>query len=130
VLGDHIAQRGSLVAPDRLRFDFLVHQKPILDELRRVRTSNPNNVVSKTMSGHTAIAVGRRPAKQRTRAFGENTNKFELLSVGEGVGNALGFGRSNSAAVRQCRFSHGDIGLISVTGGKRVCPGVRRIEAR
>ncbi|MBC7582969.1 MAG: alanine--tRNA ligase, partial [Tardiphaga sp.] len=36
VLGDHIAQRGSLVAPDRLRFDF-VHQKPITaDELRRV----------------------------------------------------------------------------------------------
>ena len=36
MLGDHIAQRGSLVAPDRLRFDF-VHQKPISpDELARV----------------------------------------------------------------------------------------------
>ena len=44
MLGDHIAQRGSLVAPDRLRFDF-VHQKPITaEELRRVEDI-ANNVV-------------------------------------------------------------------------------------
>src|SRR6202162_4916755 len=47
VLGDHIAQRGSLVAPDRLRFDF-VHQKPITaEELRRVEDLGNNVVLEK-----------------------------------------------------------------------------------
>ena len=57
VLGDHIAQRGSLVAPDRLRFDF-VHPKPITaEELRRVEDI-ANNVVLETTRSNTSDGRG------------------------------------------------------------------------
>ena len=64
VLGDHIAQRGSLVAPDRLRFDF-VHQKPITaDELSRVEDI-ANEVVLENDEVTTRLMARRRRARCR-----------------------------------------------------------------
>jgi alanyl-tRNA synthetase len=128
VLGDHIAQRGSLVAPDRLRFDF-VHQKPITaEELRRVEDI-ANNVVLENNEVETRLMAVDDAREAGARAlFGEKYgDEVRVVIMGEGVGNALGW------SVELCGGTHvnrtGDIGMISVTGESAVASGVRRIEA-
>src|ERR1700735_2431686 len=132
VLGDHIAQRGSLVAPDRLRFDF-VHQKPITDEeLARVEDI-ANNVVLENDEVTTRLMGVDEAREAGARAlFGEKYgDEFRVVSMGktarEHGANALGW------PVELCGGTHvkrtGDIGLISITGEGAVSSGVRRIEA-
>ncbi|WP_315831612.1 alanine--tRNA ligase [Bradyrhizobium prioriisuperbiae] len=132
VLGDHIAQKGSMVAPDRLRFDF-VHQKPITaDELRRVEDI-ANNVVLENDEVTTRLMAVDDAREAGARAlFGEKYgDEVRVVSMGklsrESGGNALGW------SVELCGGTHvrrtGDIGLISVTGESAVSSGVRRIEA-
>jgi alanyl-tRNA synthetase len=132
VLGDHIAQRGSLVAPDRLRFDF-VHQKPITpEELARVEDI-ANNVVLENAEVTTRLMAVDDARDAGARAlFGEKYgDEVRVVSMGktarEHGTNALGW------SVELCGGTHvrrtGDIGLISVTGESAVASGVRRIEA-
>jgi alanyl-tRNA synthetase len=133
VLGDHIAQRGSLVAPDRLRFDF-VHQKPITaDELSRIEDI-ANAVVLENSEVTTRLMAVDDAREAGARAlFGEKYgDEVRVVSMGnagrEGAAsNALGW------SVELCGGTHvrrtGDIGLISVTGESAVSSGVRRIEA-
>jgi len=132
VLGDHIAQRGSLVAPDRLRFDF-VHQKPITAaELSRVEdianavVLENDEVTTRLMALDDARDAGARAL------FGEKYgDEVRVVSMGrtarDSGSNALGW------SVELCGGTHvrrtGDIGLISVTGESAVSSGVRRIEA-
>jgi alanyl-tRNA synthetase len=132
VLGDHIAQRGSLVAPDRLRFDF-VHPKPITaEELARVEDI-ANNVVLENDEVTTRLMGVDDARDAGARAlFGEKYgDEVRVVSMGktarEHGANALGW------SVELCGGTHvrrtGDIGLISVTGESAVASGVRRIEA-
>jgi alanyl-tRNA synthetase len=132
VLGDHIAQRGSLVAPDRLRFDF-VHQKPITpEELSRIEDI-ANEVVLENDEVTTRLMAVDDAREAGARAlFGEKYgDEVRVVSMGktarEHGANALGW------SVELCGGTHvrrtGDIGLISVTGESAVSSGVRRIEA-
>jgi alanyl-tRNA synthetase len=132
VLGDHIAQRGSLVAPDRLRFDF-VHQKPITpEELSRVEDI-ANEVVLENDEVTTRLMAVDDARDAGARAlFGEKYgDEVRVVSMGktarEHGNNALGW------SVELCGGTHvrrtGDIGLISITGESAVSSGVRRIEA-
>jgi alanyl-tRNA synthetase len=132
VLGDHIAQRGSLVAPDRLRFDF-VHPKPITpEELARVEDI-ANDVVLENDEVTTRLMAVDDAREAGARAlFGEKYgDEVRVVSMGKGARehgqNALGW------SVELCGGTHvkrtGDIGLISVTGESAVASGVRRIEA-
>jgi len=130
VLGDHIAQRGSLVAPERLRFDF-VHNKPITpDELRRVEDI-ANEVVLENGEVVTRLMALDEARESGARAlFGEKYgDEVRVVSMGNKApeSNALGW------SVELCGGTHvrrtGDIGLISITGESAVASGVRRIEA-
>jgi len=132
VLGDHIAQRGSLVAPDRLRFDF-AHPKPITaEELARVEdianevVLDNDEVTTRLMALDDARDAGARAL------FGEKYgDEVRVVTMGKGARehgqNAMGW------SVELCGGTHvrrtGDIGLISVTGESAVSSGVRRIEA-
>jgi len=128
VLGDHVAQKGSLVAPDRLRFDFS-HPKPMTTaELEQVEDL-ANDIVlqnapvtTRLMAVDEAIALGARAL------FGEKYGEeVRVVAMGEGGGNSLGW------SVELCGGTHvrrtGDIGLISVLSDSGVAAGVRRIEA-
>jgi alanyl-tRNA synthetase len=133
VLGDHIAQRGSLVAPDRLRFDF-VHQKPITpDELSRIEDI-ANDVVLENGEVTTRLMAVDDARDSGARAlFGEKYgDEVRVVSMGNAArdraaSNALGW------SVELCGGTHvrrtGDIGLITVTNESAVSSGVRRIEA-
>jgi alanyl-tRNA synthetase len=128
VLGDHVAQKGSLVAPDRLRFDFS-HPKPMSEEevLKAEDLANTvllqnTPVVTRLMAVDDAIASGARAL------FGEKYgDEVRVVAMGEGSGNQAGW------SVELCGGTHvgrtGDIGLIAVAGESAVGAGVRRIEA-
>jgi alanyl-tRNA synthetase len=132
VLGDHVAQKGSLVAPDRLRFD-IAHPKPIsakeiteVEDIANSMVLQNEPVVTRLMGVEEARASGARAL------FGEKYgDEVRVVSMGaiEGGDNA---GRPYS--VELCGGTHaartGDIGLISIVGESAVAAGVRRVEAR
>ncbi len=133
VLGDHVAQKGSLVAPDRLRFDFS-HPKPMTaEEIERIEdianeiVLQNAPVVTRLLSRDDAIASGARALfgekygdEVRVVAMGQNP-------AGSGGGNTMGW------SVELCGGTHvgrtGDIGVVSVVGESAVASGVRRLEA-
>ncbi|MBN9490303.1 MAG: alanine--tRNA ligase [Alphaproteobacteria bacterium] len=125
-LGTHVSQKGSLVAPDRLRFD-ISHTKAIsLEELRRIedevneriRLNTP--VDTRLMTPEEAIAAG------AMALFGEKYgDEVRVLSMGGADGEKY--------SVELCGGTHarrtGDIGLFRIVGEGAVSAGVRRIEA-
>jgi alanyl-tRNA synthetase len=128
VLGDHIAQRGSLVAPDRLRFDF-AHPKSIsADELRRVEDIANDAVLENGEVTTRLMGLDDARASGARALFGEKYgDEVRVVSMGTGGGNTMGW------SIELCGGTHvkrtGDIGLIFVLGESAVSSGVRRIEA-
>jgi alanyl-tRNA synthetase len=121
VLGNHVTQKGSLVAPDRLRFDFAHFQAITPDELRQIES-----LVNEQIRGN-ALAVTRLMDYEQAVAsgamalFGEKYEaKVRVLSIGE-------------FSTELCGGTHvqraGDIGLLRITSESGVAAGVRRIEA-
>ncbi len=125
-LGTHVTQKGSLVAPDRLRFD-ISHTKPISsEELRKVedevneRVRLNSSVDTRLMTPEEAIAAG------AMALFGEKYGEeVRVLSMGGAQGEKY--------SVELCGGTHalrtGDIGLFRIVGEGAVSAGVRRIEA-
>jgi alanyl-tRNA synthetase len=121
VLGTHVQQKGSLVAPDRLRFDFAHYQAVTPDELReierlvnaQIRANAPGEV--RVMDYEAAVGEG------AIALFGEKYDKdVRVLRVGD-------------FSMELCGGTHvqraGDIGLFKITSESGVASGVRRIEA-
>jgi alanyl-tRNA synthetase len=121
VLGTHVLQKGSLVAPDRLRFDF-AHSQPVtpaqLTEIERlvnaeIRANTPAE--TRLMEYDAAVAAG------AMALFGEKYDKdVRVLRLGD-------------FSMELCGGTHvqraGDIGLFKITGESGVASGVRRLEA-
>jgi len=121
VLGTHVQQKGSLVAPDRLRFDFSHHQAVKPEELRaierRVNAEIRRNVAAETnvMGYEQAVAGG------AMALFGEKYDKdVRVLRIGD-------------FSLELCGGTHveraGDIGFFKIVSEGGVAAGVRRIEA-
>ncbi len=134
VLGDHVAQKGSLVAPDRLRFDF-AHPTPIsaeqlsrIEDLANQAVLDNAPVTTRLMDQEEAIGSGARAL------FGEKYgDQVRVVAMGTVPADA----EDKSAApfsVELCGGTHvsrtGDIGLISITSEQAIAAGVRRIEAK
>ena len=132
VLGDHVAQKGSLVAPDRLRFD-ISHPKPIsASELARVEDIANDIVLQNTPVTTRLMAVDDAIASGARALFGEKYgDEVRVVAMGRNPEHASG--NTMGWSVELCGGTHvratGDIGLISVVGDSGVAAGVRRIEA-
>ncbi len=125
-LGDHVTQKGSLVAPDRLRFDFS-HPSPLTEaEIKaveadvnaQIRGNSP--VTTRLMSPDEAVAAG------ALALFGEKYgDEVRVLSMGREL--------DLDYSVELCGGTHvnalGDIGLMVIVSESAVASGVRRIEA-
>ena len=132
VLGDHVAQKGSLVSPERLRFDF-AHPKPITraelekieDIANRVVLENAE-VATRLMGLDDARALGARAL------FGEKyPDEVRVVSMGE-IDD--GHDHERTFSIELCGGTHvrrtGDIGLIAIVSDTANAAGVRRIEAK
>ncbi|MEW6450744.1 MAG: alanine--tRNA ligase [Pseudomonadota bacterium] len=128
VLGDHVAQKGSLVSPDRLRFDFS-HPKPIsAEELEKVEDLANEYVLQNSPVTTRLMALDDARASGARALFGEKYgDEVRVVAMGEGTGNTLGW------SVELCGGTHvkrtGDIGLIFGLADSGVAAGVRRLEA-
>jgi alanyl-tRNA synthetase len=127
ILGDHVAQRGSLVAPDRLRFDFS-HHKAMSDNEIDLVEDLANGIVEQNTPVSTEVMAVDEAIESGARAlFGEKYgDEVRVVAMGEGA-NIRGW------SVELCGGTHvnrtGDIGLISIVSESGVAAGVRRIEA-
>ena len=131
VLGTHVAQKGSLVAPDRLRFDFS-HPKPIAaDEIERVEAMANEIVVQNAPVVTRLMAVDDARAEGAMALFGEKYgDEVRVVSMGKALrGDKAG----KTYSLELCGGTHarstGDIGLVRVVAEGAVAAGVRRLEA-
>jgi alanyl-tRNA synthetase len=127
-LGEHVTQKGSLVAEDRFRFDFS-HPKPLSDEDIAAVEAEVNaeiraneQVGTRLMSPDDAVAAG------ALALFGEKYgDEVRVLSMGRKADG------SRNYSVELCGGTHvratGDIGLFKIVSESAVSSGVRRIEA-
>jgi alanyl-tRNA synthetase len=131
VLGTHVAQKGSLVAPDRLRFD-ISHNKPISsEEIEQVERMANEIVVQNGQVSTRLMSVDDAIAEGAMALFGEKYgDEVRVVSMG----TALHGPKANRAySVELCGGTHvrstGDIGLVRIVSDSAVAAGVRRIEA-
>ena len=131
VLGTHVAQKGSLVAQDRLRFDFS-HPKPISDaELAEVETMANEIILQNAPVTTRLMAVDDAIAEGAMALFGEKYGEeVRVVSMGTALhGDKTG----KSYSTELCGGTHvrqtGDIGLVRILSEAAVASGVRRMEA-
>ena len=131
VLGDHVAQKGSLVAHDRLRFDFS-HPKPVsIGELEKVQ-SIANKIVRQCAPVSTRLmAVDDAIEAGAMALFGEKYgDEVRVVSMGS---MKVENGEQKIYSLELCGGTHvantGEIGLIRTLGDSGVSSGVRRLEA-
>ena len=129
ILGDHVAQKGSLVAPDRLRFDFS-HPKPITpEEMAKIEDMANDYVLQNSAVTTRVMALDDARASGARALFGEKYgDEVRVVAMGEtSGGNTLGW------SVELCGGTHvkrtGEIGLIAGLSESGVASGVRRLEA-
>ncbi|MBV2144638.1 alanine--tRNA ligase [Falsochrobactrum sp. TDYN1] len=130
-LGTHVAQKGSLVAPDRLRFDFS-HPKPIsAEELATVENLANEIVLQNTPVSTRLMAVDDAIAEGAMALFGEKYgDEVRVVSMGTAI---HGPKAGKTYSVELCGGTHvrqtGDIGLVRIVSEGAVAAGVRRLEA-
>jgi alanyl-tRNA synthetase len=121
VLGDHVKQAGSLVTPERLRFDF-THFSPLTkEETRRIEELVNAAIIANTPVSAREMAVAEAMESGATALFGEKYgDTVRVVTVGETSSELCG-GTHVTAS--------GDIGLFKLVSEGGIAAGVRRIEA-
>ncbi|WP_395173216.1 alanine--tRNA ligase [Roseibium alexandrii] len=131
VLGTHVAQKGSLVSPDRLRFDFS-HPKPMSDDELAIVETFANEIVLQNAAVDTRLmAVDDAIEAGAMALFGEKYgDEVRVVSMGTAL---HGDKKGKPYSLELCGGTHvkrtGDIGLVTLVSEGAVAAGVRRIEA-
>jgi alanyl-tRNA synthetase len=131
VLGTHVAQKGSLVTPDRLRFD-VSHPKPMSQEELKVVEDMANEIILQNSPVTTRLmSVDDARAEGAMALFGEKYgDEVRVVSMGQGLHGAK---TGKPYSIELCGGTHvsatGDIGLVRILGDSAVSSGVRRLEA-
>lgn len=131
VLGTHVAQKGSMVSAERLRFDFS-HPKPLSDEELAVAEKYANEIVLQNAPVETRLmAVDDAIEAGAMALFGEKYgDEVRVVSMGTAL---HGEKEGKPYSLELCGGTHvkrtGDIGLVTLVSEAAVAAGVRRVEA-
>ncbi len=121
VLGDHVTQKGSLVAPDRLRFDFSHYEGVTAEQLQEIEDL-VNGEIRKNL-----------PAQTDHMIYDDAIESGAIALFGEKYGDKVRVLRLGDFSVELCGGTHvertGDIGVFKISHEGGVASGVRRIEA-
>ncbi|MEH6356265.1 MAG: alanine--tRNA ligase [Marinobacter sp.] len=123
VLGEHVSQKGSLVDPDKLRFDFSHLEAVSTAQLQEIERQVNQQILENTPVATEVTDMEQAQAKGALALFGEKYgDSVRVLSMG-----------SDGYSVELCGGTHvsrtGDIGLLRITSENGISSGVRRIEA-
>ncbi len=123
VLGEHVAQKGSLVTYDKLRFDFSHLEAVSNDELRQIENLVNAQIRANTEVSTRLMNIDDAMASGAMALFGEKyDDEVRVLSMGE-----------DSFSVELCGGTHakrtGDIGVLKISAESGIAAGIRRIEA-
>ncbi len=120
VLGNHVQQKGSLVDPDKTRFDFVHNQPMTAEEIRQVEEIVNHEILANTANEAKVMALEAAQQSGAVMLFGEKyADEVRVLSIG--------------SSKELCGGTHvqrtGDIGLFKIVSEGGVAAGVRRVEA-
>ena len=127
-LGEHVTQKGSLVAPDRLRFDFS-HPRPLsLEDIRAIEMEVNKQIRANSAVQTRLLTPDRAVAEGALALFGEKYgDEVRVVAMGGEPEENRPF------SVELCGGTHvrrtGDIGIFKIVGEMAIASGVRRIEA-
>ncbi|USA55058.1 alanine--tRNA ligase [Acinetobacter sp. C32I] len=127
ILGEHVQQKGSLVASDILRFDFANDQPVSFEQLQQIERLVNAEVIANTAVSTELLDIETAKAKGAMMLFGEKYGEeVRVLSMGSVIDE-------KNFSIELCGGIHvkrtGDIGLFKITSEGGVAAGVRRIEA-
>src|SRR5207237_6828939 len=131
-LGEHVTQKGSLVAPDRLRFDFS-HPRPLTPEDIAAIEAEVNTQIRANAGVRTRLLSPEHAVAEGALAlFGEKYGEeVRVVAMGSGTGSESG--EAPPYSVELCGGTRvrraGHVGLFKIVGESSVASGVRRIEA-
>ncbi len=131
-LGDHVIQKGSLVAPDRLRFD-ISHPKAMTEEDIRAVEAMVNDRIRANAAVETRFMTPEEAVEAGALAlfgekYGEEVRVVSMGGADAGKKEGMGFFSTELCGGTHVRRT-GDIGFFKVTGESALASGVRRIEA-
>jgi len=137
VLGDHVEQAGSVVAPDRLRFDFRHDQAVTAEQMRRIeRQVNEAVLSNRAVLRHVDVPLDEARQRGAMALFGEKYgDRVRMIEIPAGHQLATGPEENSGPvfSIELCGGTHcrrtGDVGPVRIISEGSVAAGVRRIEA-